>query len=881
MHTGCARRKGFFTCSDEKDQNMKSGFLQSFFASVANMSAFRKYPADAVEFRAVFDRFKKVLDCNNRALETITDMGEKLGGDYLFDINYVRKAYGELRNELECSIRNFDELTRSRYVRLHDVFGRIDSLIQQMISGAQPVSQEPVLFFEDIPWGMMREVGGKNAHLSEVKNRLSLPVPDAFVLTTAAFDEFMSFNRLEDHVARIAREPLPPVMAFQELQEIIVHGSIPPPLGRAIQRAIQKIKSRNGNCFLAVRSSAEEEDGGRSFAGQFKTVLNVPLDIEAVERSYREVIASLFSEQALAYERQMGYDPARLKMAAGCMVMVDAVSSGVMYSTAPDGEKDALIISAAWGLGESVVEGRTDADLYSVRKRQPHDLLRSVIGKKSLMIAGLDRGGVTEVATPDDLRGNPCLTAGQAAELASLAMKIERYFGSPRDIEWAIGKDGTIFILQARPLNLALMDQDEVPAEPSIPESGTGHPVLIKNHGSVVQKGTGAGKAFLMRTKDDLSDFPRGAVLVAKHDSSLYVRVMPFAAAIITETGTQTSHMAALCRELKIPAIVNVAGITEILKPGQDITVVAGDDGTSTLYKGIIRDLVAPAGQGKAGMEDVYEYRRRRYILRYISPLNLVDPLMEEFTPEGCRTLHDILRFMHEKSVAELVDSAREGNVKFRKQGALIPLELPVPAGIVVMDMGGGLDIVRDGRRATFEHIASVPFSAIIRGMLHPGAWHSEPVALKAHDFLSSMMRMPDIDSGNPAGYNMAVISREYVNLSIRFGYHFNMIDCYCGENAKNNHIYFRFVGGATDMVKRSRRLELIARILREHGFNIRIKGDLLIARLAGLDQDEMEKVLDQAGRLISYSRQLDAVLHDDAAIDRYVKNFLAGVYAF
>jgi pyruvate,water dikinase len=227
------------------------------------------------------------------------------------------------------------------------------------------------------------------------------------------------------------------------------------------------------------------------------------------------------------------------------------------------------------------------------------------------------------------------------------------------------------------------------------------------------------------------------------------------------------------------------------------------------------------------------------------------------------------------------VDSAREGNVKFRKQGALIPLELPVPAGIVVMDMGGGLDIVRDGRRATFEHIASVPFSAIIRGMLHPGAWHSEPVALKAHDFLSSMMRMPDIDSGNPAGYNMAVISREYVNLSIRFGYHFNMIDCYCGENAKNNHIYFRFVGGATDMVKRSRRLELIARILREHGFNIRIKGDLLIARLAGLDQDEMEKVLDQAGRLISYSRQLDAVLHDDAAIDRYVKNFLAGVYAF
>jgi len=107
------------------------------------------------------------------------------------------------------------------------------------------------------------------------------------------------------------------------------------------------------------------------------------------------------------------------------------------------------------------------------------------------------------------------------------------------------------------------------------------------------------------------------------------------------------------------------------------------------------------------------------------------------------------------------------------------------------------------------------------------------------------------------------------------------MIDCYCGEKAKNNHIYFRFLGGATDMVKRSRRLELIARILREYGFNIRIKGDLLIARLAGLNPEEMEKVLDQAGRLISYMRQLDAVMHDDAAIERHAKNFLAGVYTY
>ncbi|HUI67492.1 MAG TPA: PEP/pyruvate-binding domain-containing protein [Nitrospirota bacterium] len=862
---------------------MKSGgLLRSFLASVANASAFRKYPADPEEFKAVFDQFKKVLDSNNRALETITDMGEKLSGDYLFDVNYIKKAYSRLRKDLEYSIRNFDTLTRNRYLRLHDVFGRIDSLIQQMISGAPPVSQKPVLFFEDIPWGMLREVGGKNAHLSEVKNRLSLRVPDAFVITTAAFDEFMRSNGLDEQVARIAREPHPSDTGLRELQELIIRGTVPPSLNLAMQEAIQTIRSRNGECFLAVRSSAEEEDSGRSFAGQFQSILNVSPETERIEHAYREVIASLFSEKAVAYQQQMGYEPGRLKMAVGCMVMVDAVSSGVMYTTAPDGKGDTIIISAAWGLGEAVVEGRTDADLYTVRKGQPHEILGSAIGKKLSMITGLNQGGVTEVATPDDLRGKPCLTSEQTAELASLALKIEKYFGSPRDIEWAIDKGGKVFILQARPLNIAVENSGDVSAERQIPSPEPAHQVLIRNRGSVVQKGTGAGKVLIARKKDDLIDLPKGAVLVAKHDSSLYVRVMPFVSAIITETGTQTSHMAALCRELKIPAIVNVAGVMEILKPGRDVTLVAGDDGTSTIYEGIVRDIITQAGHEAARMEDVYEYRRKRYILRYISLLNLVDPLMDEFTPEGCRTLHDILRFIHEKSVAELVDSAREGNVKFRKQSALAPLELPVPAGILVMDMGGGLKSGVSGR-ATFEQVTSVPFRAIIRGMIHPGAWHSEPVALKAHDFLSSMMRMPDIvsDSGNRAGYNVAVISREYVNLSIRFGYHFNMIDCYCGENAKNNHIYFRFVGGATDMAKRSRRVELIAKILREYGFNIKIKGDLLIARLAGLKQEEMETVLDQTGRLISYARQLDAVLHDDAAIDRYAKNFLAGVYTF
>jgi pyruvate,water dikinase len=851
-------------------------------SSLSRTLSRRKAPGDAGSFRALFDRFKNVLDSNNRALETITDMGEKLGGDYLFDIVYVKKAYLRLKEDMVNSLRSFDELTQDRYPRLHEVFEHIDSLISHMMDEAPPTAGAPVLFYEEIPWGTPQIVGGKNAHLAEIKNQVRLQVPDAFVITTTAFEEFIRHNQLEGHIANLSRGTVPLDTAFQELQELILHGTIPPEVRKGIQKALDKIRRRNKESFLTLRSSAEEEDGGHSFAGQFKTVLNVPPELEAVERAYRKVIASLYSEKAIAYQQQIGYDIGALKMAVGCMTMIDAASSGVIYSTTPDGNSDTLIISAAWGLGEAIVEGRTETDLFVVRKGKEPELIRVTYGKKESMIIGSAQGGTVEVKTPDDLKNRPCLSAEQTSMLAKQAMIIERYFGSPRDIEWAIDRKGAIFILQARPLQVQTREQI-VNRRETASSASADHPVIVQNRGIVVQRGAGAGKVFIPRTPEDIATFPKGAVLVAAHDSSLFVRTMPYVSAIITETGSQTSHMAALCREFKIPTIVNMSKATEILKQGQDITLVAGDDSASTIYSGIVLDALAQAGQDMQQMERIHEFRKKRYVLRYISPLHLIDPLMDEFSPERCRTLHDILRFMHEKSVGELVESARGGSARLRKHGTVTRLELPVPAGLLVMDMGGGLEKGTQEGKATFEQIASIPFRAIVKGMIYPGAWHSDAVALKAQDFLSSMMRMPDITNAtdSTAGYNVAVISREYVNMSIRFGYHFNMVDCYCSDNARNNHIYFRFAGGATDLTKRSRRLELLARILKEYAFNIKIKGDLLIARLAGLSQDEMEKVLDQTGRLIAYARQLDALLHDDTAIDRYVRNFLEGVYEF
>ena len=216
---------------------------------------------------------------------------------------------------------------------------------------------------------MAKTVGGKNSNLAEIRNRLALNVPDAFAITTSSFDDFLQHNRIFE------KSSFPPAgspvsgAALHEVHELILHGTMPPDLSRAIDKAVKKIRSRCGaGCGLAVRSSAREEDGDFSFAGQFETVLNVPLETIAVEKAYRKVIASLFSEKAALYQTRLGYELRDMKMAVACVVMVDAVASGVLYSSDPQGDRSAMVINATWGLGTSIVEGQTDADSFRVKK---------------------------------------------------------------------------------------------------------------------------------------------------------------------------------------------------------------------------------------------------------------------------------------------------------------------------------------------------------------------------------------------------------------------------------------------------------------------------------------------------------------------------------
>ncbi len=824
------------------------------------------------DFSALFSSFRDVLSSHNRAVEEIADMADKLSGDYIFDVNYIRPSYEHLRQAVSDAVKGFDAFTDDSYPQLSSAFYRIDNEIVRLIHDVPAAAAALVVHLEDITWDMERLVGGKGLHLAEVKNGSGLSVPSGFAVTAKAYTDFMRHNRLDEAAARL-RSAAATEEDLAALRMMILQGEFPHPLSDALAAGLSRLRKGCGRpCFLAVRSSAVGEDSEFSFAGQFTSVLQVPAETDQLKQAYRQVIAGIFTQKAVAYLERLGLGPGDVRMPVCCLLMVDARSSGVVYTSDPSGSADALVISSSWGLGEPVVEGSVETDHIVVRKAAVPQVVSRRIGRKSSFEKGASSGGTETVGTPAGMTDQLSLEDDEIIRLAKQAISLETYFRRPLDIEWAIDRSGRLFILQARPLRTGKNGGRKTAAASAL----QGFTILMKDKGSVVQRGAAAGRVFVAKGPDSLDSFPRGGVLVARHDSSEFVRVMPYASAIITDTGSATSHMAALCREFRVPTVINAGDATRLLASGGEVTVVAGDDGTVGVYEGIVREVLdQPSG---ASMEDLYEFRRQRYLLRYISPLFLIDPLADEFRPERCRTLHDVLRFIHEKSVMHLVERARSGSRGRRA----VQLSLPVPAGIMAVDMGGGLDIGEGRKKASIGEVVSVPLRALLEGLTLPGVWHADMVSLTAHDFVGSMMRMPDIvnDAENFTENNFAVITREYMSLSLRFGYHFTVIDCYCSDLMRNNHLYFRFGGGATDMAKRSRRVDLISFILKEFGFSVLVRGDLITARLANVTREDMERILDQLGRLLAYTRQLDALLHDDSRVELYARRFLEGDYS-
>jgi pyruvate, water dikinase len=837
-------------------------------------------------FRVKYERFKELLDSNSELSRIITDIEEKLQGHQIFGMSYIRSQSARAVFHTMRMIQCLNAISREIYPALRPVLESINSSIKNEIESRQenPLS-ELILPYSQINREMVDWVGGKSANLGEVFTRVKLPIPDGFAITTRASDLFLKENDLVDEINKLKMEidPNQPEtinLVSEDVQRLIIGAQVPEELKKAIFSAydqmVQRIKERGANNFspqVSLRSSAVGEDSELSFAGQYLSVLNVPRD--KLTQTYKYVLASLYTPRAISYRLSKGIRDEDAAMSVACLQMVDSVASGVVYSRHPfNFLDDNIIINAVWGLGPYAVDGVITPDTYRVKKDHDLSLLQTNIPLKPVQLVSNPDGGLLEIPVALEDRERPCLSAEQIKVLAEYSRRLEEHYGHPQDTEWALDKQGRIIILQTRPLHLKHTSEEcEIIRIPVL----SGYPLLIEC-GSVASPGVGFGPVFQVKSDEDLANFPDGAVLVARQPSPKFVLVMPKTQAIVTDSGSVSGHMASLAREFSIPTILDTKVATAKLPNGVEITV---DAYSGRVYQGKVPELMELQITKHSTIKETPVYQTLAHIAGLIVPLNLIDPKSPEFIPEKCTTLHDIMRLVHEFSYLHMFQiSDQVSDVR----GCSVSLAASLPLDLCIIDLGGGLIDLKEGaRKVPVEKVVSAPFSALLKGMLHDGVRYMNPRPVELKGFFSVMseqMLAPGHGGERFGDRSYAIISDKYLNFSSRVGYHYAILDSYCGQTVTNNYITFSFKGGAADDVRRNRRARCIGRILEELGFAVDVSGDRVNSRLQRYECSVISEKLDLMGRLLQFTRQMDMLMRSETAVETIAKAFLAGNYS-
>jgi pyruvate, water dikinase len=457
-----------------------------------------------------------------------------------------------------------------------------------------------VIPFERLGLRDVESVGGKNASLGEMigaLGRLGVRVPGGFATTAHAYREFLQQGGLEARIrAELAALDVDDVVKLAASGARIRQWILATPFSAALTQAVRTELARmsaGGEAAVAVRSSATAEDlPEASFAGQQETFLNVRGE-ENVLQAMHAVFASLFNDRAISYRVHQGFEHGAVALSAGVQYMVrsDLGASGVMFTLDTDsGFRDVVFITAAWGLGETVVQGTVNPDEFYVYKPAlragKYSIVRRNLGSKALKMVYAPDGGearVLSVDVPEADRRRFCLSDADLETLARQALIIEEHYGRPMDIEWGRdGASGEIFILQARPETV---------------QSRTGRIIqryTLKSHSRVLASGRsigqriGAGPARVVRDVGEMARVQSGDVLVADITDPDWEPVMKRAAAIVTNRGGRTCHAAIIARELGIPAVVGCVDATQRIRDGQTVTVSCAEGDTGQVYEGLL-----------------------------------------------------------------------------------------------------------------------------------------------------------------------------------------------------------------------------------------------------------------------------------------------------
>jgi pyruvate, water dikinase len=466
------------------------------------------------------------------------------------------------------------------------------------------MSTSYILWLDQLRMSDLAQVGGKNASLGEMIGNLAglgVSVPGGFATTSDGFREFVEHNQIRERIyQRLAALNVDDVNALvaagAEIRGWVHQAAFPADFEAAIRAAYIELERKTGisNPAVAVRSSATAEDlPDASFAGQQETFLNVS-GVDTVLAKIKEVFASLYNDRAITYRVHHGFKHEDVFLSAGVQQMVrsDLATSGVTFTLDTEsGFRDAVFITASYGLGEMVVQGAVNPDEYYVYKPAlragKRALIRKVLGSKQTRMVYSDTPGqrVRIEPVPAELQNRFALSEAECAELAHQALSIETHYGRPMDIEWAKdGVSGMLYIVQARPETVKSRQNTREVEKFHLREKGE---LLVQ--GRAIGQKIGAGPARVVRGTAQMDLVQPGDVLVTDMTDPDWEPVMKRAAAIVTNRGGRTCHAAIIARELGIPAIVGCGDATKRIEAGQNVTVSCAEGDTGNVYAGLLK----------------------------------------------------------------------------------------------------------------------------------------------------------------------------------------------------------------------------------------------------------------------------------------------------
>jgi len=803
-----------------------------------------------------YRQYKRLLGANSAILTILADLQTKKSEGFLFDMAYVRAAVQRLGEEVAILVQSLISLSDGRFVDLETARQEIAARLERELAPPEITPGPLALPLEEVGSGQF--FGGKAEKLGELTRR-GFAVPPGFGASAYAQKLFFETSGLETFIREaISRTDIRDLESLRLAGQAIRDRLLATPLPPELSRTLGEHTARLGADRVAVRSSGLQEDGLVSFAGQFESVLNVPP--HQVEERYKEVLASQFTPRALYYCHTSGFSYQELAMGVLVMTMVESRFAGVMYTADPRTGEEAVIVNAVFGLGTAAVGGDATPDVFRVEDgllvlRRPGD-------KTRLHLCAAEGGVVERQAAEGEAIPSPDDAA--VLELAALGQAVAAHFGVPQDIAWAISPQGRLLLLQARPLHVVRKEKGDYR-----PPRVKGAAILVEN-GVIASRGAAAGPVFV-HLGQALESIPPGAVLVIQRAAPEYGLVAGRVAAVVSEGGSATTHLATVLREAEVPALFGVKDAARLLPAGEMVTV---DAYYGNIYRGRQEELLKPP-PGDAIVRQSRAYQALERVLRHITPLNLLDPRGKNFHPHYCRTYHDITRFAHEKAMTELfqVSQATRDGEGARQLKSELPLE------ILVVDLGGGL-VPEAAYQAviTPADLASRPMLAYWRGMSAVG-WKG-PRPLDLAGFMSVVMGAAS--DTNPMDrlqeHNYAIIAGDYLNFSSRLGYHFTTVDAYFGA-PEESYITLTFYGGGADLTRRIRRVQFMARVLAHLEFRVELKGDSLTVRLDRCDLNILEERLEILGRLIMACKQLDVTMDRDSLVDLYYQEFLSSGY--